>query len=75
MGDEFLDDLGEGFEDGVVVNGRKVEINGRVLNAVIGELILDSLRYVTLDIKLVVIRKTVHFVDKDFDVDVGVGGL
>lgn len=73
--DELLDDLGEGLEDGVVVDAGQVEGDGRVLASVVGELILDPNRDVPLDIKLVVVTKTINLVDEDLDVDVGVARL
>jgi len=73
--DEFLDDFGEGFEDGMVVYGGEVEVDGGVLDAMVRELVLDALGDVALDVELVVVRQAVDFVDEDFDVDVWVGGL
>lgn len=74
-GDELLDDFAEGFEDGVVVDGRQVEGDGGVLEAVVGELVLDADGDVALDVELVVVGEAVDFVDEDFDVDVGVAAL
>ena len=36
VGNEFLDDFAEGFEDAVVVDGGEVEVYGSVLEAVVG---------------------------------------
>jgi hypothetical protein len=72
--DQFLDDLGEGFEDRVVVDRGQVEVDGVVFDAVVRELVLDALRDVALDVELVVIREAVNLVDENFDVDQGVGG-
>lgn len=74
-GDELLDDLAEGLEDGVVVDGRQVERDGGVLEAVVRELVLDADGDVALDVELVVVREAVDLVDKDLDVDVGVRAL
>jgi len=73
--DQLLDYFAEGFEDGVVVDGGQVEVNWRIFDTVVRELILNPLHDVALDIELVVIRETIDFVDEDFDVDIGVAGL
>lgn len=73
--DELLDDLGEGLEDGVVVDGRQVEGDRGVLEAVVRELVLDADGDVALDVELVVVRKAVDLVDEDLDVDVWVEAL
>ena len=73
--DELLDDLAEGLEDGVVVDGGEVEGDGRVLAAVVGELVLDADGDVALDVELVVVGEAVDLVDEDLYVDVGVRAL
>lgn len=75
MRDQFLDYFAECFEYGVVVDGCEMEVDGCVFDAMVGELVLDSLHDVTLDVELIVVREAVNFVDEDFDVDVGVAGL
>ena len=41
----------------------------------VGELVLNSLHDIALDIELVVVGETIHFVNEDLDVDIRVGGL
>ena len=52
-----------------------MEIYGCVFDTMVGQFVLDALHYVTLDVKLVVVREAIDFVDEDFDVDVWVGWL
>ncbi|GJC86578.1 hypothetical protein ColLi_09416 [Colletotrichum liriopes] len=75
LGDELLDDLGEGLKDGVVVDGRQVEGDGGVLEAVVRELVLDADGDVALDVELVVVGEAVDLVDEDLNVDVWVEAL
>ena len=73
MGDELLDHFAEGFEDAVVVDRGQVEGDGRVVEAVVRELVLDALDDVALEVELVVVAQAVDFVDEHLDVDGGVG--
>lgn len=59
----------------MVIDRGEVKVDWCIFDAVVGELVLDALHNVALDIELVVVRQSVHFVDEYFDVDVGVGGL
>ncbi len=52
-----------------------MKVNWCIFDAMVREFVLDSLHNVTLDVEFIVIRETINFVDKDFDVDVWVGGL
>lgn len=75
MRDQFLDDFTESFKYGMVVNRGEVEIDRGIFDTMIREFVLDALHYISLDIKLVVIRKAVYFVNENFNVDVWVGRL
>lgn len=52
-----------------------MEIDRCVFDTVVGELVLNSLHDITLDIELVVVGETIHFVNEDLDVDIRVGRL
>ena len=56
----------------MIVDACEVEVYGCIFDAVIRELVLDSLCDVSLDIELVVVREAVDLVDEDFDVDIRV---
>lgn len=60
-----LDDLGEGLEDGVVVDGSGEVTDGRVLQPFVEKLVADFLHDVADGVFAVVFRDGVGFVDED----------
>ena len=71
MGDQFLNDLAKGFEDGVVVDAGQMEGDGSIFVSLVREFILDALHDLALRVELEIVREAVNFVDEDLDVDAG----
>jgi len=72
LGNELLNDLAKGLEDGVVVDGRHVKAYRSVLIAVVTQVVCDTLDDVAIGVLAELVGEAVDFVNKHLDVDVRV---
>ena len=64
---ELLDHLGDVLVDGVIVDGREVEGNVRLLQPPQVELLRDVVGDITLKVELALLRQAVDLVDEDLE--------